>query len=310
MIQVNELSKSFGDVHAVKKINFTIDAGQVVGLLGPNGAGKTTTMRMLTGYLPIDHGSVQICEHDIAKDPMAARAHIGYLPENAPLYQDMEVSDYLRYIANLRDIPVPKQRANIAHVVDTCGLSKVIGRPIHQLSKGFRQRVGLAAAMVHQPRILILDEPTTGLDPNQIGDIRDLIRHIGKERTVILSTHIMQEVEAVCSRIMIINDGQLVSQGNMSDILISNQAHSEYTISIRALRPNILTALERLESCVLGEWKSDETSDVQQLTVMGQNKDMQAEQIFKWAVQEEFVLSELTQSSMSLEDVFRNVTQQ
>ena len=195
MIHVEHLHKHFGNVHAVDDISFEVVRGEVVGLLGPNGAGKTTTMRIITGYLVADGGQVKVDGVPVAENNITTRQVIGYLPENAPLYLDLEVTEYLEYVARLRRIPVSDIQKRIREMVDTCGLSEVLGRPIGELSKGFRQRVGLAAAMIHKPPILILDEPTSGLDPNQIIEIRNLIREIGKERTVILSTHIMQEVK-------------------------------------------------------------------------------------------------------------------
>ena len=191
MIHVEHLHKRFGPVHALDGVSFDIARGEVVGLLGPNGAGKTTAMRIITGFLPADEGTVTIDGIPVAEGTVESQKLIGYLPENAPLYADLEVTEFLDYIARLRKLPREKRRESIREMVDICGLSEVLGRPIGQLSKGFRQRVGLAAALIHHPPILILDEPTSGLDPNQILEIRRLIKEIGRERAVILCTHIL-----------------------------------------------------------------------------------------------------------------------
>lgn len=218
MINVQNLQKSFGPVQALKNVNFTVPHGEVVGLLGPNGAGKSTTMRIIVGFLNADHGNVVINNETMTQENVELRRFIGYLPENAPLYADYEVTDYLKYIARLRGIGKKQLSARIREMIGVCGLQDVIGRKISKLSKGYRQRVGLAQALIHEPKILILDEPSSGLDPNQIVQMRELIKDIGKERTVILSTHILQEVEATCSRALILHQGQLVSDFTLESL--------------------------------------------------------------------------------------------
>ncbi len=212
MIEASELSKRYGELVALDRISFSIPPGEVVGFLGPNGAGKTTTMRILTGFIPASDGSASIAGHDIFEDPLAARRAVGYLPETPPLYPEMTVDGYLSYVTKLKDVPRGGRRAAVDRALERCGLADVRRRVIGTLSKGYRQRVGLAQAIVHDPPVLIFDEPTVGLDPIQIREIRELIRDLTREgtRTVVLSTHILPEVEAICRRVMIINRGRKV----------------------------------------------------------------------------------------------------
>lgn len=309
MIHVEHLHKRFGSVHAVDDVSFEAARGEVVGLLGPNGAGKTTTMRIITGYLDADDGMVTVDGMPVSRENLETRKRIGYLPENSPLYLDMEVTEHLEYVARLRGLSSAECRRRISKVIGTCGLGDVLGRQIGKLSRGFRQRVGLAVAMIHKPPILILDEPTSGLDPNQIVEIRNLIRHIGRERTVILSTHIMQEVEATCSRAFIINSGRLVGHGTIEELLHRGGAHSSYTARIRATREHIERELSKLEGLIIGEWLSEPESERQRFTLRSSDKNDRSEEIFKWAVNNGLTLSELTYETISLEEVFRELTQ-
>jgi ABC-2 type transport system ATP-binding protein len=211
MIEVEKLTKRYGDFTAVRDVSFEIARGEVVGLLGPNGAGKTTTMRVVTGYMGPSEGSVRVAGHDLAEDPLGARAAVGYLPETPPLYPEMRVEDYVRYVAAINDVPRSERGARVDRALESCALLDVRRQVIGTLSKGYRQRVGLAQAIVHEPPVLVLDEPTSGLDPLQIGEIRELIRHLSADegRTVVLSTHQLAEVEAICQRVLIIAYGQL-----------------------------------------------------------------------------------------------------
>src|SRR5262245_14218159 len=209
MIQVDRLSRRFGSFQAVDRISFAVGQGEIVGLLGPNGAGKTTTMRMLTTYLSPTSGRASLAGHDVLDQPLEVRRHVGYLPENVPLYGEMRVREFLRFRARLKDVPRARMRQAVGDVVRRCALEEVENRIVGQLSRGFRQRVGLAEAMVHDPQILILDEPTAGLDPLQILEVRTLIRELGKRHTILLSTHILPEVEAVCGRVIIIARGRI-----------------------------------------------------------------------------------------------------
>jgi ABC-2 type transport system ATP-binding protein len=220
MVEVEGLSKRYGDLVAVKDASFRVDRGEVVGFLGPNGAGKTTTMRMVTGFLPPSSGSVRIAGHDILDAPLEARRAIGYLPESPPLYPEMRVADYLRYIASIKDVPRSERTDRVDRAIDACGLSDVRRQVCRTLSRGYRQRVGLAQAIVHDPEVLILDEPTAGLDPRQIVEIRNLIKRLAGEerRTVILCTHILPEVEAICRRVLLIREGQIRVDGTLEEV--------------------------------------------------------------------------------------------
>lgn len=247
MIHVEHLEKSFGSIRAVADISFQIARGEVVGLLGPNGAGKTTTMRIITGFLAADRGYVEIAGQRVEPGRLETRRKVGYLPENAPLYTDLEVTAYLTYMATLRGIPKTELQRRLRRMIEVTGLGDVVGRLIGQLSKGYRQRVGLAAVMIHEPPILILDEPTSGLDPNQIVEIRNLIRELGRERTVILSTHILQEVEATCSRAIIINRGKIVGQGTIEALMQRGTAGDLHSVSIRGERDRVQAAIQKLD---------------------------------------------------------------
>jgi ABC-2 type transport system ATP-binding protein len=306
MIEVEGIAKAYGPVKAVKGISFSIRRGEVVGLLGPNGAGKSTTMRMVTGFLEADAGTISIGGTNIVQDPITARAQIGYLPENAPLYHDMEVTDFLGYLAQLRQIPKAERKERIREMVTLCGLVEVVGRPIGQLSKGFRQRVGLAAAMLHRPPILILDEPTSGLDPNQIQEIRAVIREIGKERTVILSTHILQEVEAVCDRALIINRGELVGAGTIAELMTRGQGQVRYYLHLNVAEGPIRAQLSSLHGVQMTQCRS--TSGEWNEATFETTNGVGGEDLFQWTVTNGWKLRELRREAASLEDVFRELT--
>jgi ABC-2 type transport system ATP-binding protein len=219
-VEVRDLSKRYGELLAVDRVSFSVERGEVVGFLGPNGAGKTTTLRMITGFLPPSEGTVRVGAYDILENPLEARRAIGYLPESPPLYPEMRVGDYLRYVASIKDVPRRERQARIDRAVEACGLRGSEDRVIRTLSRGFRQRVGLAQAILHDPGVLILDEPTSGLDPVQILEIRRLIKQLAAEegRTVILSTHILPEVEAICQRVLLIGGGRIRVDGLLRDV--------------------------------------------------------------------------------------------
>ena len=223
-ISIHNLNKFYGEQHVLRDISLSIDSGKVVAFIGPNGAGKSTTMKCVTGYIPFDSGSISVCGIDVRQHPIDAKRLIGYLPEHNPLYLEMYVREYLQYVARLYRLTNVIQRVN--EVIEQVGLTPERTKRISQLSKGYRQRVGLAQAIIHDPQVLILDEPTTGLDPNQIVEIRQLIRDMGKSKTVILSTHIMQEVAAICDSVIVINHGQIVANQSESDMLTDNDSHS------------------------------------------------------------------------------------
>lgn len=306
MIHVEHLHKSFGSVHAVAGVSFDVAKGEVVGLLGPNGAGKTTTMRIITSFLSADSGIVTVGGIPVDASKEDTRRLIGYLPEETPLYPDMEVVEFLRYTSVLKGVPKPDITVRIKEMVEVCGLGKVVGRSVGELSKGYRQRVGLAGAMVNHPPILILDEPTSGLDPNQIVEIRNLIKDIGRKRTVILSTHILQEVEATCSRALIISNGSLVGHGTLDELSHKSRGDAVYTAVIRTSKEAVQGALSGLEGMDLRNLF--EEGDRVRLVFHGNaDKDL-SEEIFKWVVKNNWTLSELNRETASLEDVFRDLT--
>lgn len=236
-IEARGISKRYGDFTAVADVSFEVGQGEVVGFLGPNGAGKTTTMRILTGFIPPSEGSAQIAGYDIFSQPLESRRSVGYLPESPPIYPEMSVRSYLTYVAKLKDVPRARRREAIDRALERCGLTHVHGRVIGLLSKGYRQRVGLAQAIVHEPPVLVLDEPTVGLDPIQISEIRQLIADLAKPgeyggQSVILSTHILAEVEAICKRVLIINEGSLVLDAELADL--ASAGHSLEDVFVRA----------------------------------------------------------------------------
>ncbi len=246
MIEARRLSKMYGPVTAVDRISFEMGRGEVVGLLGPNGAGKTTTMRLLTTYLPPTSGRASLCGHDVLDDPLAARRCVGYLPENAPLYGEMRVREYLDFRAKLKDVPRSKRRRSIAEAVARCGLSDVENRVVGHLSRGYRQRVGLADAIVHEPPILILDEPTAGLDPIQVREVRTLIRELGERHAVLLSTHIMSEVEAVCGRVVIIARGRIALDDRLDNLRVDGALFVEARGPAEAIRKTLAASARTL----------------------------------------------------------------
>ena len=230
-IKVDHILKVYGAQKAVDTISFEVKQGEIVGFLGPNGAGKSTTMKMITGYLTPDGGKIEVCGLPVEGEAMATKKKIGYLPELNPLYQDMYVREYLGFVAGLHKIPSPEKR--VEEVVQLTGLTPEANKLIEQLSKGYKQRVGLAAALIHDPEVLILDEPTTGLDPNQIIEIREVIRTLGKEKTILFSTHILQEVEALCNRVIIINNGKIVADASLQELLESPLPESSNIVSLQ-----------------------------------------------------------------------------
>jgi len=309
MIEVRNLTKRFGTTIAVDDISFDVPAGQVLGFLGPNGAGKTTTMRILTGYIPADRGSATIAGFNIIKDSLSVRKRIGYLPENAPLYLDMELPDFLNFIATVRKIPVDDRKSAIDRIIDMCGLEEVMAKKIGELSRGYKQRVGLAQAMIHNPDILVFDEPTSGLDPNQIVEIRKLIKELGEEKTVILSTHILQEVTATCDRILIISNGKLVADGSPDNL--TAQAAGEITIWITIKGPPDTIKAKILEIPDVNEIHSFKTFDDRtRLSIRSNLQDRICEEIFNTAVINNWVLVEMFRETASLEDVFAKLTRQ
>ena len=305
MIEVERLTKFYGDNKALDGISFEVPRGQIVGFLGPNGAGKTTCMKILTGYISPTDGTARMAGADVVDDSLAARAKVGYLPEDTPLYLDMDVIGYLRFCADLRGIRGRDQDPRLREALETCGLRKRAGDIMGTLSKGFRQRVGLAQALLHTPEILIMDEPTDGLDPNQVVEIRKLIREIGRDRTVMLSTHHLGEVSAVCDRVLIVHEGRIVVdkmmdelRGNITRVEVRPNGHdrSSYA-SLLAGIPHVTDVRNTGGDAdnLVFDLDADGDSDIR-------------EEVFKLAVDNDWVLRELHHIPEQLEDVFRKVT--
>lgn len=311
MISVNGLVKRYGSTLAVDDVSFEVKRGEVLGFLGPNGAGKTTTMRMLTGYLPPDGGGATLAGYDIREASLEVRRRIGYLPESAPLYEDMGTVDYLLYAAEMRGIPARTRRQRVAHAVEVCGLAPALTKNIGQLSKGYRQRVGLAQALVHEPDILILDEPTSGLDPNQIVEIRSLIKEIGREKTVILSTHILPEVSATCDRVIIIARGRLVGSGTPEELVSRAAGGIGVVVALRGDGGEIERGLAHADHAAGVDFLGAEGNALQYRVRGTQGADPRklAESVSGLAALRGWALSELRTESASLEDVFRDLTQ-
>ena len=308
MIQVKELKKYYNEIKALDGISFEVKKGEVLGFLGPNGAGKTTTMKILTGFIAPTSGEVIIDNLDLLADAIKIKEKIGYLPESVPLYTDMKVFEYLKFVAELRGVPKSKLAAKIKEMVKVCGLGKVIKQNIGELSKGYKQRTALAQAMIHDPQILILDEPTSGLDPNQIVEIRDLIKKIGEKKTVILCTHILQEVQAVCSRVIIINEGKIVAVGTPQELQSQFKGKSYITCQIKNAEPDkvkeILGVIEGIRSISLLP-KQFAAGHGYKLEVAGGDP---RENIFKKVVENGWELLSLNQEEVNLEDIFRELT--
>ena len=305
MVEARSLTKEYGTTRAVDDVSFQVSRGEIVGFLGPNGAGKSTTMKMLTGYLRPTAGSAVVGGIDVADDPIAAKRMIGYLPESAPLYDDMMVVDFLNYVADIRAIDGTVRRQRLATICGRCGLDSVLGKNVGQLSKGYRQRVGLAQAMVHDPDLLILDEPTSGLDPNQIVEIRELIRELGREKTVILSTHILPEVQASCDRIIIISGGRMVAD-DTPDMLSGGGAGAVIRVVVKG--PGAPETVFATIPGVSGVTAAGEEAGGRVYRVRCAAGVDPREQIFHEAVRGGLVLIDLHRERASLEDTFRQLT--
>ncbi len=305
-IVITNLSKSYGSQKAVDGISFSVKAGEILGFLGPNGAGKTTTMKMITHYIAPESGEVEIGGRSLRAYPDDLKRHIGYLPENNPLYADMPVMDYLEFCAALQGVPREEIPGRVEEMVRVCGLQIEQHKLIGELSKGYRQRVGLAQAMIHDPSILILDEPTSGLDPNQIVEIRELIRELGREKTVILSTHILPEVEATCDRILIINRGRIVADGTPETLRKQLQGSEMLMVRIEEANPEqALSALQALPEVVAAEPVQAEPGRFQVESRPGLSS---RRSIYRLCVDQEWMLTELTPLETKLEDIFRHLT--
>lgn len=310
MIEVSHVSRNFGDFRAVNDVSFSIPTGQIVGLLGPNGAGKTTTMRMITGFLAPSSGTITIDGINIAENPVAGKRKIGYMPESAPLYGDMIVEDYLKYIAQMQGVN-PNEK--LPKLCQECGLKEVMSKNISELSRGNRQRVSLAHALMNDPEILILDEPTSGLDPNQVEDVRAIIREIGKTRTVIVSTHILSEVETICSRAIIISGGKLVADSSIENL--KNSIGTSSSVYLTFACGNSGKSADEAASLAksiegVSAVSVNDIHDGKEELVISVNGDVEIRpQLIKKLVEAGFDIYETAQSKNSLEDVFHALTE-
>ena len=298
-IQVSNITKIYGEQKALHNVSFEIGTGEIVGFLGPNGAGKSTMMKVLTCFIPQSEGTAKVCGFDVSEDTISVRKNVGYLPEHNPLYLDMYVKEYLQFIAGLHQLKNKKQL--VADMIEKVGLGVEQNKIIGALSKGYRQRVGLAQAMIHDPKVLILDEPTTGLDPNQIVEIRNLIKDIGKEKTVMMSTHIMQEVEAICDRVIIINNGKIVADDTASNIKSKQKQTTiinvEFSGKVQVSEIKKLKGVDKVESKGENNYQifSKSNSDVRPL-------------LFKFAVEKSVEVLTLQKEEQSMEQIFKDFT--
>ncbi|MCK4304252.1 MAG: ATP-binding cassette domain-containing protein [Candidatus Eisenbacteria sp.] len=308
MIEVRNLTKRFGATVALDSVSFDVAGGEVLGLLGPNGAGKSTALRVITCYIPADGGSVRVADHDTMTQSVEVRRQIGYLPENAPLYMDMGVIEYLEFIGKIRNLNGPRRASRLDEMIEVCGLSRMTHRMIGTLSKGYRQRLGLAQALIHDPPVLILDEPTTGLDPNQIIEIRELIKRIGEEKTIILSTHILPEVETTCSRVLIINEGRIVASGTAEELAGQAAGDQKTFVTFKGSAETIEPALRECE--IITDLSLIESAQGKVRYAIGSNKEEPEETLFNLAVQNKWTLTELRREAVSLEQIFTRLTTQ
>ena len=305
MIEVQALSKRYGEVTAVDDLSFTVDEGQVLGFLGPNGAGKSTTMKMIAGFVAPTSGNVKVCGHDVVDDPIAAKSLIGYLPEGAPSYAEMTPHQFLRFIARMRGMSEQQYQERIGQVHDQLHLSSVWDRSIETLSKGYKRRVGLAQAILHDPKVLILDEPTDGLDPNQKQEVRELIRQMAEDKIIIISTHILEEVGAVCNRAMIIARGKLLADATPAELIAQSRYHN-----VVRLRTNSDAAAVRARLQALPEVKSTEIDEQGAILAFPSSDRAPYEAIASLVHEKQWTVTELAVEQGRLEEVFQTVTQQ
>jgi ABC-2 type transport system ATP-binding protein len=298
-ISITNLTKNYGNQKAVNNISFTINKGEIVGFLGPNGAGKSTTMKMITGYLKSDGGNAEVCGLPVTENSNETKSKIGYLPEANPLYFDMYVREYLSFVANIHQLKNIKQ--TVEEVIATVGLTVEANKKIGQLSKGYKQRVGLAAALIHNPEVLILDEPTSGLDPNQIVEIREVIKRLGQNKTVLFSSHIMQEVEAICDRVIIINKGNIVVDDKLSNLQKNNSKIQTIEVSFKEdVDVNLLKNLQGVSGVKNNKQNA--------FTIQCNNVEEVKKQLLQLSIQQNLNIVSLQSNEQSLEDVFRELT--
>lgn len=309
MIKAEHLSKNFGDFKALDDVSFTINAGEIVGLLGPNGAGKTTTLRILTGFFNPTLGQVRYNDLDMVDDSLKIRQKIGFLPENNPLYEDLKVGEYLTYAAQMHGLPKNKIKAAVSKVIDTCGLKDRVNQEIGTLSKGFKQRVGLAQALVHDPEILILDEPTEGLDPNQRIEIRDLIKKIGSQKTVILSSHVLSEVDATCNRVLIISQGKIVASGTPDELKSQSATQTKIFVKVEGPLDQIVEAVKKIEG-VERIISAKNEGNLCSLEIETTSDKEVRKPLVQMILDHNWQLLEINKQEKSLEDIFVKLTKQ
>jgi len=317
MIRVESLTKDYGGHRAVDGIGFEVSKGEVLGFLGPNGAGKTTTMKILTCFIAPTSGTASVGGYDVIDEPLRVRQLIGYLPEDTPVYEDLTTLEFLEFASALRQVPRDSRRRRIHDIAQDCGLFEVLGKPIGELSKGYRQRVGLAQAMIHDPPILVFDEPTSGLDPNQIVEIRELIKKIGEERTVILSTHILPEVQATCGRVLIIHEGKLVADGTPQELASRDGANTyRVLVEVPGESADVDKLAESVKDKLLGVEgvakvaPGDGEKSALGFVVGGKSDQDLRRSLFGCVKDNGWVLLELHRQAASLEDVFRKLTRE
>jgi len=308
MIKIKGLTKKFDNTKVLDDVSFEVKKGEILGFLGPNGAGKTTTMKILTSFWTATSGSVIVDGEDVSRNSLSVRKKIGYLPENVPLYDEMRVYEYLKFVAEARGIDKVDLKEKIRKAVKACGLEKVIRKSIDELSKGYRQRVGLAQAIIHEPDILILDEPTTGLDPNQISEIRDLIKEIGKEKTVIFSTHILGEVSATCDRAIIIKGGKIVAEGTPEELTQKAGGKEIVYVKIKGDKQSVVEKLKKIENVKSVEVKDKESDDIYGYEIEPNEGFDLREKLSNTVMTNGWSILEFSKKSVSLEDVFKELT--
>ena len=309
MIKIENLTKHYGDVKAVRSISFELEDSQIVGFLGANGAGKSTTLKMITGYLTPTSGNVFVDNKNIIDHSIEIQKMIGYLPELNPLYGEMKVFDYLKFHADVRGIQGHQFNKSLEKVVSQCGLQGVVHKTVSNCSKGYKQRIGLAAAMIHDPKILILDEPVTGLDPNQIVEIRQLIKRLGKEKLVLMSSHILQEIQATVDRIVIIHNGEIVADGTSDELIKDSKGLNQLELELlNAKEDDIKNMKANIPSIKIKSQTENEKSHLVSLEYA--NTSDPREDVFNYAVEKKWIIIKMNSTKRNLEDIFRNLTKQ
>lgn len=310
MIEIQNLTKRYGQIKAVNNLNFTVEKGEILGFLGPNGAGKSTTMNIITGYIPSSEGTVKVCGYDILENPKEVKKRIGYLPEQPPVYMDMTVSDYLNFAAELKMVDAKKKRSQISDVMELVKIGDHRNRLIKNLSKGYKQRVGLAQALIGSPEVLVLDEPTVGLDPKQIIEIRKLIKALGKEHTIILSSHILPEVSAVCERVVIINKGEIAAIDTPNNLSKGFNNASKLSVTVAGPKSSVVSTIKEIYGVKLVEPNIEVDKDVMSYIVEA-DKDIDIRKPLFFALAKlGYPILELKSMGMSLEDIFLQIVTQ